>query len=216
MRAAIGVLLAVLISHSGPSSAYAAGLSLTAHRLTLATKTYGAPIICNLSAAADSYISLALSTSNFGTGPVIEVNSSPAATERLLIRFDLGSCAIPAGAIVHSANLRVTTVAPATAAATYSAQRVTADWVETTITWSNQPPAAPGVSGSASVTLGAPAGTIVQWSVIGDVQAFVAGAQTNRGWRVVDSAEGSGSRVLPLNSREASSGVPQLVITYVS
>ena len=52
--------------------------------------------------------------------------------------------------------------------------------------------------------------------MIGDTQSFVTGASTNAGWRVADSAEGAiAGTLLTFNAREAASGRPQLVVTYV-
>ena len=91
---------------------------------------------------------------------------------------------------------------------------MTSSWTETGVTWTNQPSAASSVSSSASVTLGAASGTVVEWSVIGDTQAFVTGSATNSGWRITDSAEGAAvGTLLTFNSREAASGRPQLVDT---
>jgi hypothetical protein len=59
------------------------------------------------------------------------------------------------------------------------------------------------------------AGTTFQWSAGRDVQAFVAGDQSNLGWRLNDANEGGLVALTnSFNSREAASNRPQLVITY--
>ncbi|MGH2489689.1 MAG: DNRLRE domain-containing protein, partial [Candidatus Limnocylindria bacterium] len=94
--------------------------------------------------------------------------------------------------------------------------RVAVAWTETGVTWNTQPAVAGSVSASTSVTAGQTAGTVITWTSTSDVQAFVTGAASNLGFRLSDSAEGVGVALLSFRSREAASGQPQLVITYVA
>ena len=211
-----GALSAVFVA---AGSALAAGVTLTAGHLTADSHAYGAAVTCTLSAAAaDSYVAKELSGSNFGTQTTLIVSSAGVTTRRVFIGFDLAACsaAIPSTALVTSAKLRLTTATVALGTRTYDATGVTSSWTETGVTWTNQPSAASSVSSSTSVTLGAASGTVVEWSVIGDTQAFVTGSATNSGWRITDSAEGAAvGTLLTFDSREAASGRPQLVVTYV-
>ena len=216
-RPAHGLLLAALASVLTVSPGQAASLGITSADLTAATRTYGAPVTCTLTAVADSYVDALLATSNFGTSLVLNVNPSAVSTERALVRFDLTTCSptIPADAIVQSAQLRLTVAALVLASRTINLRSATSTWTETGVTWNTQPTVAASVSGSAGVTAGQAAGTVITWTATSDVQAFVAGAASSFGFRLNDSAEGGVGAVLSFRSREAATGQPQLVITYV-
>jgi hypothetical protein len=216
-RSARGLLLAALVSVLTVSPGHAASLEITSADLTAATRTYGAPVACTLTAVADSYVDALLATTNFGTSLVLNLNPSGVSTERALVRFDLTACspAIPADAIVQSAQLRLTVASLVLASRTINLRSVTSAWTEAGVTWNTQPTVAGSVSASAGVTAGQAAGTVITWTATSDVQAFVAGAASNFGFRLNDSAEGGVGSVLSLRSREAASGQPQLVITYV-
>jgi len=61
--------------------------------------------------------------------------------------------------------------------------RVTSNWDEKTVTWNTQPTYAPQSSASAQVPS---IYTWMVWDVTSDVQDFVAGEETNYGWKVTD------------------------------
>ena len=197
--------------------AAAASLPVASSTVTISNRLYGAAQTCTLNASADSYVALDASGSNFGTATSLQVGPAVLATRRSFVRFDLTACspAIPADALVQSAKVRLTVSALAAATRTYELRATSASWVETTITWSNQPAVSSTVSGTAVVTLGSLAGTVVEWTAISDVQAFVTGAATNAGWRIGDASEGGLGTPLLFGSREAASGKPQLTITYL-
>jgi hypothetical protein len=217
-RRMLGVIVAVVwLTASLTAPATAASLSITARTLTLASRTYGSAQTCTLNATADSYVARELSVSNFGTATTLQASSDATATRRMFVRFDLTACspAIPSDAIVQSARVRLTVSALAAATRTYELRAVSAGWVETSITWSNQPAVSSTVAGTASVTVGTVAGTVVQWTATSDVQAFATGAATNVGWRIGDASEGGVGTPLLFGSREAASGKPELMITYL-
>lgn len=196
----------------------AASLSVASAYLTGASKAYGAPLTCTLTAVADASVNAALATTNFGTSTQLNVSPNSVATQRAFVRFDLTGCSppIPADAIVQSATLSVTTAAPVLATRTIDLRSVSAAWTESAVTWDTQPSVAASNTSTADVTLGQAAGTVVSWTATSDVQSFVAGAATDLGFRLSDSAEGTALGVpLVLGAREAASGHPQLVVTYV-
>jgi hypothetical protein len=213
MAVALASLMALV-----PVTVLAAALPVTSGKLTVASKSYAAPVTCTLTAVADSYVARELAASNFGTLTSLIVSSDGTATKRALVRFDLSTCSptVPADAIVTSAKLRLATAAIALATRTYEAIRATAAWTETGVTWTNQPAVAASPSDSTSVSLGTASGTVVEWNVIGDVQSFVTAAASDLGWRVADSVEGGVGTVLTFNAREAASSKPQLVLSYSS
>jgi hypothetical protein len=199
--------------------AQAASLAITSADLTAAARTYGAPVTCTLTAVADSYVDAALATTNFGTSAVLDVDPSAVSTERILVSFDLTTCspAIPADAIVQTAQLQLTVASLVLASRTVDMRSVTSGWTEAGVTWNTQPTVAGSVTASTSVTADQAAGTVITWTATSDVQAFVTGAASNLGFRLSDSAEGVGlGALLSFRSREAASGHPQLVITYVA
>lgn len=212
------LLVAMCTALLGSTVAIAASLSISPGRLGTFTHTYGTPVTCSLEASADSFVKsdAGSATTNHGTLTTLVVRAHTASTARALVRFDLSSCspAIPAGAIVHSAALRLTLATEATTTRTYDVNRVTASWVETMVTWNTQPSVAASASSSATISSGTVPSTVVEWSVVGDVQDIVSGAAANDGWRVNDSVEDSDVE-LKFHSREAASSRPQLVITYV-
>ena len=209
----VAFLLAIL-----PMTSFAAALPFSSARLTVVRHTYGVPITCTLAAVADAYVAKELAGSNFGTATTLLVNSAAIVGRRSFVRFDLTACPtpIPTGAIVTVAKLRLVTAAIALGTRTYQASRVTAGWTETGVTWTNQPAVAGTASASTSIAAGTASGTTLEWSVIGDVQSFITGTNSELGWRVADSAEGAVvGTLLTLNAREASANRPQLVVTYV-
>lgn len=200
-------------------SAAAASLALAPARLTTASAASNVPVsTCSLAASsADAYVDGAVLSmgTNFGSSTDLAVRSSLLGNRRSFVRFDLASCGIPASARVTGATLGLFMSQAPTSSRTYEARRVTAAWVESTITWSNQP----AVAGAATATVstGTTSGVTLQWAVTSDVQAFVAGTATNNGWRFADGTEGALLAVGSIfGSRERATGSerPTLVVTY--
>ena len=216
-RLVLGFSALVLIGSMLSSGVgFAASLSVTSKRLTVSEMAVTSTSTCTISAAADGSVRSNQTGTNFGTDATLDVRSGNAA-RRLFARFDLTSCAIPASATVSIAILRLTLSGVASGTRTLAAHRVTSAWTENALTWANQPSVAASASASTIVPTGAVAGATFIWSVTSDVQSFVASPSGNHGWRVFDNAEGdNGANPRSFNSREAGTGVPQLVITYVS
>ena len=130
-----------------------------------------------------------------GTATTTWVRSWSLGNARTFIRFDLTG-ALPAGASVTGAKVRLTNAGTAASARNYEIQRADATWSEGTISWATQP----GVTGvvntapmATALVPGAGGGelqTWVKWSVDVDVQGFVSGSLTNNGWRIRDASEG--------------------------
>lgn len=216
LRPAVLVMLSVVLLAS--TAAVATSLSISAAQLATFTRSYGSPSTCSLQAVADSHVSNggADADTNYGTLTTLDVRSNANAASRVLARFDLSSCspAIPPDAVVHSASLRLTLFSNATVTRTYELHRTIETWAETTVTWNNQPTVAATATSSVTIASGTNAPTVVEWNVVSDVQDFVSGSATNDGWRLTDSAEDA-TVELRFESREATSGQPELVITYV-
>ncbi len=217
MRLLLGFAAIVIVGSLLSSSVgFAARLGVRSSYLTFSESAVASSTTCTLSATADGSIRRNQPGNNFGSADTLDVRSGNAA-RRLFARFDLASCAIPGDAIVTSAGLRLTLAAAPSSTRTLAAHRITADWEEGALTWANQPSVAAAPSSSTLVVAGSAEGTRLEWSVTADVQLLVAGLATHRGWRLVDAAEeDNAANAKSFHSREADTGVPQLVISFVS
>jgi hypothetical protein len=155
---------------------------------------------------ADSWVLQSSSSSNHKTDSVLKVESKNGnQNARALVRFELP--AIPAGCTVTGASLRLY-AGSATTGRTLRALRVTANWTESGVTWSNQP----ATTSTAAATVASGSGWR-QWSVLTQVQAMYTG--TNYGFLIRDATENTnGGREQELNSREKTQNQPQLVVTF--
>lgn len=169
---------------------------------------------CTVAPVADAYVDEALPETPFGDEDFLAVASGPA-NRRALVRFDLGSCSVPAGAELRSARLTMVVAAAPAQARTWDVRRVTSVWHAATVTWTTAPTVA------ATVTDTAPIGTIdgatVAWDVRTDVADVVSGGATDRGWRIADVSEGAPLRVggaLASSETATSDARPSLTLTW--
>ena len=209
------VLVAVVLVAATTGVAAAAALDLSSSALTTHSSpvTIG-PTTCTPAAEADGHVSELLPLSNFGASTTLDVRSLLLDNARAFVQFDLGSCAIPAGALVTAASLELRLLTAPSASRTHDVHRVTAAWTESGVAWSNQP----GVAGTAtaSAATGTAPDVTLTWDVTADVQALVAGT-ANHGWRLSDRTESSAtSEAAQYGSREhgTSGSRPTLSITY--
>lgn len=195
------------------SIAFAATLSVTSSRLTTySTSVSIAETTCTLTASADAALARDTQTTNYGGFNAMSVrNQSGNNQRRSILRFDIGTCNIPASALVRSANLTLTRTSGPGATRNYAIHRVTDPWGENTVTFQNQPAFNPTAT-STVATGAAPAS--LSWSVLTDVSAFVTGT-ANNGWLIKDTAETTNpARETIFNTREAAANRPTLVIGY--
>jgi hypothetical protein len=208
------ILLAVAVAVLfGVVSAFATSLPVTSKRLTSFSSPTSVPTsTCSLGADADSYVSNALLQGGTNFGGETELHVSGGGTDkRTFVRFDL-SC-IPSTAEVKSAKLRLVLATAPSQSRTYVGHRVSASWAEGSITWDNQP----GIGTSiGSVATGTANGVTLEWTVTGDVQAFVNSPASNNGWRIADSDEGAllGSQEGRFGSSEGTGGPVLEVVFY--
>jgi hypothetical protein len=220
----VALLLGLTIATAGVG--FAASLGLIAARLTAFEKASTIPVTtCTLTASADTYAEEQPPNpnNNFGTAANLDVKAriqgGNQRRKRTFVRFDIGSCSIPANAAVQSASMGlVMLTAPATNR-TYNLQRVTAAWTESGagppvgLTWNNQP----GVAGVTATAATGTASTTLTFNVLGDVATFVSGTNPNNGWRLADSVEDPATdQESSFRSREFGTAAsrPSLVITY--
>jgi hypothetical protein len=217
------LLVAVLVAVVATSVGFAAALAITPNSLTVHTAASNVPVsTCTLTSSADSHVEED-DNSNFGSATALDVRSyqttvlvlTTTRNRRAFVKFDLSSCSIPTNAAVRTATLSIFLSAAPNQNRTWNIRRVTGSWTETGVTWSNQP--ATAVTNSATVATGTTSNVTLQANVLTDVAAFVAGTQTNNGWRFSDSVENSSTeRLGQFRSREhgTASQRPSLVVTY--
>lgn len=229
LAAGAGVLLGW-----GVLTGSAATLSLTSQNLTPYRTCTVTATPATTTAVIDTTARQGTPNSNFGALNTLTVSSGTGVNQRIYLRFDLTVCspAIPASAIVRLATLRLYMTAAPAACRVLDLFPVTAAWVETTLTWNNQPFGTtlnnpPTGSRTGTFSVGTPAGCqnqaagayVVGGTVTADVATFVAGSVTNFGWMIRDDAEGSATtRTATFAAKELGTVAqePQLVITYVS
>ena len=171
----------------------------------------------SFTSVADSYVQQDLAGTNFGAATLMDVQSAKSGpnplNRRSFVEFDVSS--IAAGSTVNSATLTLCATAVPATTRTYEVFQTTADWVEASITWADQPT----VAGAATATATTPASPgCMTWTVTADVQAWVDGT-ANEGWRVNDDFEGSAqARLSQLRTLENSVTAerPNLDVTYIS
>jgi hypothetical protein len=196
-RRAVVVCLAGAAALAMVGSAFAATFTVTTEKLTTANNAVTLTTV-TLTAVADTYADQGAATTNFGTATTLNVRSANASNRRSFVRFDLS--AIP-------------TTAP-TASRSYEADKVSATWTETALTWNVQPAAA---AATATVASGTTSNVVLSWNVKTDAAAFVTTPASNFGWRVKDVTENSATARLGIfNAREAASGRPTLVVVYAT
>jgi hypothetical protein len=209
------ILVSALASALGTAGlAVAASVGVTSAKLTTYSAATSIPAsTCSLTSTADTYAYQFSANTNFGGATTMFVQDRTGRHQRSFAQFDVASC-IPANALVVSASLGLYMSSAPQSSRTYNANRVTASWVETTLTWNNQP--AVNGTATASVATGTTNGVTLSWNVASDVQLYADGT-SNFGWRIADAAEGANStRTATLRTRETATAAqrPALSITY--
>lgn len=226
---AIGLLIGLT-----SSVGRAASLSMTAQALTPVRTCILTATPATTAVVADTTVRQANATTAGGTLTANTVSSAAAANQRVYLRFDLTQClpTIAPSATVRGATLRLFSTALPAACRTIDIFRVTAAWVESTVTWNTQPfgttlnnPASGTRTDSFNV--GTPAGCenltntayISGADVTTDVAGWVAGTATNSGWMLRDDVEGSATtRTWTAGSKDLGTlaRAPQLIVTWVA
>jgi hypothetical protein len=157
------------------------------------------PTIISVRSAKPSYLYGATAT------VPLTVNAATA-----LVRVGMPSD-IPGNASVVSAILVLQQAGNVTGTKSLTAQRHSANWTTSKVTWANRP----GVSGvlvTPASKVNPTDATLWSFDVTADVAGFVAGSVANYGWRISNTASPS----LNVRGSAASVGKPQLVITYLT
>jgi hypothetical protein len=232
-RSRLAALLLGLTLGAAVKAGSAAGLSVTSQAFTPLRTCVLTATPTSTSAESDATVAQGSPTTSMGTATSLTVQSGSAANDRIYLQFTLTNCApaIPASATVRLATLRLYVTARPAVCRTLDIFPVTASWVETSITWNNQPFGTtlnnpPTGSRSGTFNVGNAAGCqnmalgyVTGASVTADVQGYVSGSSTNRGWMIRDDTESSATtRTETFASKELGTLAeePQLVISYVA
>jgi hypothetical protein len=223
LRRSVLVVAIVVGTVATSTAGYAAGIGLTSATLTTVRTCVLTASTTSPSTVADTYVSSGAATSNFGSATTMNVQSGRTDDRRVYVSFDLTACSptIPVGATVAGAVLRTYVTALPSSCRTYDAYRVTSAWTESGITWNTQPTIGALSSsidvGNSGQCANRNVAYVSGWDVSPDVQAFVSGGTTNRGWMIRDSVEGSNAtRTGTFATEEAGTLVqaPQLIVVY--
>ncbi len=162
----------------------------------------GPPV--TLTATADSWIDQASASSNNGSDSNLKVKTQTGGNFRALARFALPG--LVAGCEVSAATLIVNSPS-ATTGRTLQARRLLANWVETSVTWTNQPATDTAVVNTASGT------GDLQWVVDDAARAMYTSGQAY-GFQIRDSVENGPGSEQQFRSREAGETPPRLALTF--
>ncbi|WP_308159355.1 Ig-like domain-containing protein [Arthrobacter sp. ISL-65] len=158
------------------------------------------PQTVTLTATADSYVTSASPTTNFGTSTLLGVDNSP--VEGTYLKFDLSAYA---GRTLQSATLQLRSAGSGSTGQQNVKLVANDGWSETGITYNNRP----AMGTTAIGTLG-PTATNTGYSV----PLTVTGLAGELGQQLTLGMDSSSSDGLDLNSREAGSTLaPKLVLT---
>jgi hypothetical protein len=161
----------------------------------------------------DTYIDAGSSTTNYGSNNTFEVRPDNSADRRGLLKFNLSS--IPANATITSATLYLYERGNKTGQTTYI-YRVTSDWNENTVTWSNW--SLPGGDFDNSISYFAylpdQNNCMLTMDTTNLVQAWVNGSYNNYGLMLYSTGP---NHIISYSSKESgtASEWPKLNIVYV-
>lgn len=206
----LGIVIACVALGGGVGATYSAfadEASNSSNSFEAAT-TFGCsnPGTQTVPADADSYVREDRANTNFGGATSLDVRShDDDRNRRALVRFPLP--APPSRCTLTSATLRLNATA-ASGGRTIGVVRATSSWTEGGVTWNNQP----SMTFTDAAITGSGTGWR-QWGVTPLVESMYAGS--NHGFLIGDASENSGSaRRQTFSSREASTGRPELLITF--
>jgi hypothetical protein len=154
----------------------------------------------------DVWVNEALPNTNYEGDAVLSLRSGPSTNARVLVSFDLAGV-VPAGCSVTGATLRLYNQST-TSGRTVNAFQAAAAWDENVVTWATRP----GTEGTAVPSATPSANGWQSWSVTEHVQAQHAGP--NRGFVLIDSAEGNSTTVEQRYNSNDGTNPPELVLTW--
>jgi len=167
-------------------------------------------------ASQDAFISSGTPGTNYGSNVALWAGSGTGGgggEKRSLLKFDVAS--IPSNAVVTAATLQLYVTSGLSNPVTVSTYKITASWLEGTVTWNNQP-AAESTPQSSTPVSSAHVNTWKSWDLKALVQGWVEGSVSNDGVLLKQSG-GSPPNNVSFHSSNYSGDTtkrPKLVITY--
>lgn len=164
-----------------------------------------------LNPTADTFVASSAATTNFSAEAelVVGLERTVAGIDvHSLVRFDLS--ALPAGAIINRAELRLWQTSTDGAAWTVNLNRITQDWSATAVTWSTRPP---GVTAYRGIAIPDGADEMATLAITELVRAWVYTPQTTPNFGIELVGNGGLSHRRAFASAE-SAMPPELVIDY--
>jgi uncharacterized repeat protein (TIGR01451 family) len=200
----------------------------TATSQTLQATSGGGTV--TLSASKDTWINALSTTLNYGVSTTMNIDRQGGGLgeERSLLQFDLSS--IPAGAIITSAQLRLTKTGGATASQNIGVYRVTSAWDEGTqngtagtANWSqrqsgtNWTTAGGDSNASAEDTVAVAGNAAYTWNLASLVQGWMSGTFVNNGV-LLGSPDTGGDNPQQFGSLQNGTPAnrPQLIVSYTT
>jgi len=173
--------------------------------------------------SADSRLVSNQPDTNYGSSAYMDTSTTP---RHSVVRFDISSIPTDSGISSATLSLYVTSVLNNKdyLYRTVGARRILVDWVESTVTW-NTPGSTEGTHYASTATAtkdiygtSANENQFYDWDVTTDVSDFVAGTQTNYGWRMVDEGGDATSTVITYVTKEDANAAnhPKLTVTYTA
>ena len=148
--------------------------------VVLAGSAFGATLVLQPgSEGKDAMVSARTPTNNYGTYVYLMVNYGASYEARALIQFDLSSIS---GATINSAKLDLWIALPNSTNYNFGVYRVTASWVESSVTWTAQP--AHNATAYDAIRISGAVGGPYTWDVKNLVQEWASGTYTNNGLMV--------------------------------
>ena len=148
---------------------------------------------CTIEPTEDSLVYELSPDTNYATLTTIRTASRTNRIMRAFLTFTASSCpGLTSSSIVLSAQLRMYINGAPTVNRDHDLKRVDASWVESTITWNNQPAVSNTVTDSIGIRT--TSGVYVTYNGTSDVEAWVAGELPNYGWRISDNGEGTSTQ----------------------
>jgi hypothetical protein len=196
----------------GATVAFAASLNVASAHLWAGSQTL-AKSQCTLqgtSSTTDTYVDEQNPSASFGGSTTLIVAPKSNKRSWLLIRFNLGSCGIPASGGADSAVLNLVITNAPGSSQTLDVSTIQSSWSGAT-TWNTAPSTSPPF---ATITTGTTSGVTKTVTVTADVDALIKNGSANYGWLISEPSSASNTQTLFGAAENSAANQPQLVVNY--
>ncbi|HLY93729.1 MAG TPA: DNRLRE domain-containing protein [Gaiellaceae bacterium] len=207
-------ILVTAVFAIGGTAAYGATVAIGSWHLWAGTQTLtkGTCTVSGSSATTDTYVDSSHASNNFGNATTLQVKPDGNQTLWTFVRFDLSSCSLPTTGGADSATLKLFLNPAPNPGRTLTVTPVLSTWSQT-LTWTQAQRLSYGAATTTFAT-GNTNGTTLSIPVTVDVDALIKSSTASYGWRISDTGAAAGGDKATFTSANASSNVPQLVISY--